>query len=126
MQETRDTNRNKHVALWVAVGGTMAAIVALWFVALPLQMRDVRLDGLRDAVRWGAARDAAPAEEPSFDDALAAQRRALEAMEQPAPVEQESGKIDRLQAKIEASPSAIRASDDKSGDTSADAQTPAP
>src|SRR5512142_2167974 len=106
MQHRRDEHK-RHIALWVAVGGTMAVIVALWVLILPMQLQDMRFAGVRDAARWNAARSAdAPESGTTLDDVLAAQRRKLQAIEQNVGSVNASGgaalKIDELRAKIEA------------------------
>ncbi len=107
MQHRRDEHK-RHIALWVAVGGTMAVIVALWVLILPMQLQDMRFAGVRDAARWNAARSAdAPESGTTLDDVLAAQRRKLQAIERNVNANGQANtsaalKIDELRAKIEA------------------------
>lgn len=97
-------HHRKHIALWVAVGGTMAVIVALWVLILPMQLQDARFAGLRGAARWSAR----PAEESdakaTFSDVLAQQRKTLLDLEKRTGTSpgDTSLKIDELRAKIEA------------------------
>ena len=43
-------HHKKKIALWVAVGGIMTLVVAMWAVLLPTQLRDANLFGSLD--RW--------------------------------------------------------------------------
>ena len=104
MQRRHDEHK-RHVALWVAVGGTMAVIVALWVLILPMQLSDSRFLGLRDAARWNAAgSDAGDDPSPTFEEALAQQRRQLRAFEESISETKNDSvtKIQELRAKIEA------------------------
>lgn len=106
MQQHRRDEHKRHIALWVAVGGTMAVIVALWVLILPMQLSDMRFAGVRDAARWNAARGADADSGTSLSDVLATQRRRLEAIEKNTAATGQQGsatlKIDELRAKIEA------------------------
>lgn len=97
----------KHLAMWVAVGGTMAVIVVLWLLILPMQLSQQRFTGLRDATRWYTAEDGwtATDEQPSFAEVLEEQRRKLDAIElnTGAAVGGNAKRIEDLRAKIEAS-----------------------
>ncbi|HSD12760.1 MAG TPA: hypothetical protein VLC10_04325 [Patescibacteria group bacterium] len=103
MQQRHDEHK-RHIALWVAVGGTMAAIVTLWVLILPLQLRGMHFSGAADAARWNATRGETTA--ASFEDVLAQQRRQLDAIEKNTGTAAQAGsaalKIDELRAKIEA------------------------
>lgn len=103
MQQRHDEHR-RHIALWVAVGGTMAVIVALWVLILPMQLSDTRFLGLRDAARWNAANGDDGSTEPTFQEVLLQQRRQLESYERSAGISAETSvdKIEELRAKIEA------------------------
>ena len=97
-------HHRKHIALWVAVGGTMAVIVALWVLILPMQLQDMRVAGFRGAARWSAQAPEERASAASFTDVLAQQRRTLLEIEKKAgtSADDTSLKIQELRAKIEA------------------------
>lgn len=107
MPERLDEHSRKHIALWVAVGGTMAVIVALWVLILPMQLRDLSFTGVRDAARWYTTEvEATGGPQPTFSEVLRQQRLDLEEIERQATTEtsvDSSAKIDELRAKIEAS-----------------------
>jgi len=95
----------KHIALWVAVGGTMAVIVALWVLILPMQLQDSRFLGMRGAARWnGVHVEEGGNNGPSFGDVLAKQRRRLLDIEKKTGTSTQDAtvKIQELRAKIEA------------------------
>ncbi|MEY4744436.1 MAG: hypothetical protein RL272_381 [Candidatus Parcubacteria bacterium] len=100
----RHDEHKRHLALWIAVGGTMSVIVVLWVLILPMQLQGQRFNGMRDAARWNAARGDGAAEAPTLAEVLAKQRRQLEAIEkgQQAKTTGAAAKIDELRAKIEA------------------------
>lgn len=103
----------KHLAMWIAVGGTMAVIVVLWLLILPMQLREQRFTGLRGATRWYTAEDGwtETAPQQSLTEVLAEQRRRLDAIElnTGAAVGGNAKKIEDLRAKIEASTNAAPA-----------------
>lgn len=96
----------KHFAMWIAVGGTMAVIVVLWLLILPMQLSTQRFTGLRDATRWYTAEEgwAATEAQPSLAEVLEEQRRRLDAIElnTGAAVGGNAKKVEDLRAKIEA------------------------
>jgi hypothetical protein len=72
----------KLIALWLAVGGTMAVIVALWILILPSQLaQDGRIN--LNVSQWYAARqnDVRP-QQKSFSQVMAEQEAQLNAMDQ--------------------------------------------
>lgn len=46
---------HKHVTLWIAVGVSMAVIVAFWAFGLPAQIADVQASTAKDPGRWNVA-----------------------------------------------------------------------
>jgi hypothetical protein len=102
-----DEHSRKHLALWIAVGGTMAVIIALWVLILPMQLADMKFSGVGDAARWYTTQvDATGGPQPTFSEVLAQQRRDLEEIERQTTTESSgnsSAKIEELRAKIEAS-----------------------
>lgn len=107
MQQQGHDVHKKHFAMWIAVGGTMAVIVVLWLLILPMQLREQRFTGLRGATRWYTAEEgwAANAEQPSFAEILEQQRKRLDAIElnTGAAAGGNAKRIEDLRAKIEAS-----------------------
>ena len=97
-------HHKKHIALWVAVGGTMAVIVALWVLILPMQLQGSRFIGMRGAARWNAAGADDGQAESSFVDVLARQRQRLLDIEKTTGTTRQDAslKIQELRAKIEA------------------------
>ena len=97
-------HHRKHIALWVAVGGTMAVIVALWVLILPMQLQDSRFAGFRGASRWSAVAPDESDTQPTFTEVLSRQREVLLDLEKRAGTSQDdtSLKIQELRAKIEA------------------------
>jgi hypothetical protein len=96
----------KLIALWLAVGGSMAVIVVLWFVLLPVQIGDLRLPNAADLARW---RTLAPASNTnmSLDETLTQIRSRLEKLtnsSQPGPTQQPNTvvNIEALRQKLEA------------------------
>ncbi|HTM67670.1 MAG TPA: hypothetical protein VL426_00065 [Candidatus Binatia bacterium] len=118
-------HHRKHIALWVAVGGTMAVIVALWVLILPMQLQDSRFAGFRGAARWSAARADEPSSKPTFSEVLSAQRRTLQDIEKRTGTSSgdTSLKIQELRAKIEA---ASKKNEIEPPPAPAPAATPAP
>jgi type VI protein secretion system component VasF len=108
-------HRSKHVALWVAVGGTMTLIAVLWFMLLPFQLSNGgKVSGFGEMRRWYSVRQDDGRGEASFQEALDGlgaqleqleddQRKRLRAEQPPtgsSPAVR--GEIDDLRAKIEA------------------------
>lgn len=106
-------HRRKHLALWTAVGGTMALVVTLWAVLLPTQFELGRSSAAKDSDRWYALQKE-DQKRKSFHEALddigerlgeieSEQRmrlRAEQAATEPSPAIR--GEIDALRTKIEA------------------------
>ncbi len=94
----------KHLALWLAVGGTMAVIIAMWLMLLPMQLNDTRLPNAGDLSRWSVVRSAKD-QTRSFEDNLRAIRQKLNELTQssqqiqPSPVNVD---IQQLRQKLEA------------------------
>lgn len=61
--------RRKHVALWTAVGGTMALIVTLWAILIPTQFELGRSSASRKADRWYSM-ESNEERQKSFSEAL--------------------------------------------------------
>jgi len=97
----------RHLALWLAVGGTTAVIVVMWFLLLPMQLGDVRLPNAKDLSRWSVKTEAAP-EARSFDENLRLIRERLTELTQQsatAPVSEPQTvniDIEELRFKLEA------------------------
>ncbi len=95
----------KQLALWLAVGGTMAVIVTMWVLLLPMQLSDIRLPSARDLSRWSVVKSAKE-QSRTFDENLRAIRQKLNELTQtsqqqaqPAPVNID---IQQLREKLEA------------------------
>jgi len=97
----------RHLALWLAVGGTTAVIVVMWFLLLPMQLGDVRLPNAKDLSRWSVKTEVAP-EVRSFDENLRLIRERLTELTQQsatAPVSEPQTvniDIEELRFKLEA------------------------
>jgi hypothetical protein len=106
-------HRRKHVALWTAVGGTMALIAVLWVMLLPFQLKGEMFSGLKDAGRWYTIKPDGDGQNPSFEETLQGIGSKLDSLEknqrdrararqvtEPSPAVR--GEIDALRLKIEA------------------------
>lgn len=107
MPEPREHHR--HIALWIAVGGTVAAVVALWALILPTQMRQIRLVSDKDRSRWSvvASDEGERMKAKPLGDILQEQRAKLDELEVRMREAVTGGtaaqaKVDDLTAKIEA------------------------
>jgi hypothetical protein len=105
MSDPKDQHR--HLALWIAVGGTAAAVVALWALILPTQIRRVRLEGERDRSRWTVLGEDGQSVQKSFSDIMAEQRARLDEIEAKmretvAAPDAAQAQVQDLTAKIEA------------------------
>lgn len=101
-----DDRTRKHLALWLAVGGTAAVIVVMWFLLLPMQLGEVRLPNAKDLSRWSVVQTAKE-QTRSFEDNLQAIRQRLTELtqkSQAASVQPQQVNIDieQLRQKLEA------------------------
>jgi hypothetical protein len=67
--EPQPDKHKKVAAIWLAVGGSMAIIIVLWFLLLPMQIGDLRLPSAKDLARWHTLAPAADTAR-SFGDNL--------------------------------------------------------
>jgi len=97
----------KLTALWLAVGGSVAVIVALWFMLLPMQIGELRLPSAKDLDRWHTLKPAADTVK-SFDENLRLIRERLgqltNSTQAPAPANKPATVVDieQLRQKLEA------------------------
>lgn len=96
----------KKVAIWVAVGGIMALVVAMWVILLPTQLKDANLFGNAD--RWQVYRPATEELSEGWSDTMdkwkvllneAAVQSDLDASNEPSRVS--ATEIDKLKGRIE-------------------------
>lgn len=105
-QPPHEERHRKLTALWLAVGGSMAVIVALWLILLPVQIGDLRLPNIKDLSRWRAVTPATNAT-VSFDSALTQIKSRLEVLTNSSPPSAATKaktliNIDALRQKLEA------------------------
>jgi hypothetical protein len=106
-------HRRKHVALWTAVGGTMALIAVLWVMLLPFQLKGGMFSGFKDASRWYTVNFEDDKSQQTLEETLDGIGAKLDALEkdqrdrvrarqvtEPSPAVR--GEIDALRSKIEA------------------------
>ncbi len=94
-------HQKKHVVLWAAVAATMAVIVALWVILLPLQLKKARAAWTQNAPHWGVVQTKSPA--TSWSEEMAKIRGEIDAAErQTVGSGAASAQVDLLRQKIEA------------------------
>jgi len=97
----------KHLALWLAVGGTMALIIVMWLFLLPMQLGEVRLPNAKDLSRWNVV-TTAKEQSRTFEENLRIIHERLKALSNsgsaavPAPAQPVNMNIDLLRQKLEA------------------------
>ncbi|MEK9151870.1 MAG: hypothetical protein AAB692_00735 [Patescibacteria group bacterium] len=93
----------RHLALWLAVGGTMAVIVALWAMLLPAQMGDFSFFGARQNADWESIRAKSAASRQEFSDSLARLKNRLDNVTDPKAQAAAAG-VEALKQKLETQP----------------------
>jgi hypothetical protein len=68
----------KQIALWVAVGGIMTLVVALWALLLPMQISEFSLIGARELSRWQVHEPQLESVSKSWDETMAKWRALLD------------------------------------------------
>jgi hypothetical protein len=66
----QEHDQHKHVTLWIAVGVTMAVVVAFWAFGLPQQIQDVQASSAKEPDRWNVLVDRPGRDDSSLTDRI--------------------------------------------------------